>query len=268
MKLGISTYTYTWSVGVPGSEPKEPWDEIKLVHTAAELGVDCLQIADNLPLHELDQKRLVSLKILAGELGITLEVGARGMSPEQLDRYIRIAALLDSTILRFVIDGPGFTPGIEEVVRIIKGVVPKLEQKGIRLAIENHDRLKAREFLRIVKEAGSPDVGICLDPVNSVGAGEGIETITSILAPNTFNLHIKEFLVLRHTHMMGFTIEGRPAGQGQLPLGWILDQLGPQCESAILESWTPPESGIEATMAKEQAWALESIQYLKTNYFK
>lgn len=267
MKLGISTYTYTWSVGVPGSEPEKPWDEKKLVHTAAELGMDCLQIADNLPLHEMNQQRLQSLKKLAGELKIGLEVGARGMTPEQLERYIQISEALESPILRFVIDGPGFTPAFEEVSWIIKGVIPELEQKGIRLVIENHDRLKAREFLRIVEEASSPCVGICLDSVNSMGAGEGIETITSILAPHTFNLHIKEFLVQRHPHMMGFTIEGRPVGQGQLPLAWMLEQLGPQCESAILESWTPPELKLEDTLAKERAWALESIKYLKTNYF-
>ena len=268
MKLGISTYTYTWSVGVPGSEPAVPWDEKKLVQKAAELEVGCLQIADNLPLHKMDQKRLLALKKMAGDLGVDLEVGARSMTPELLEQYIRIAELLDSPILRFVIDGPGFTPPVEEVIWILKGVIPELEQKGIRLAIENHDRLKAREFLRIVEESDSPCVGICLDSVNSMGAGEGIETITSILAPHTFNLHIKEFLVERHPHMMGFTIEGRPVGQGQLPLGWMLQQLGPQCQSAILESWTPPEPHIQDTLAKEQAWAIESLQYLKSNYFK
>jgi hypothetical protein len=58
MKLGISSYTYTWSVGVPGSEPEKPWDEKMLVSKAAELEVDCLQLADNLPLHLMDEPRL------------------------------------------------------------------------------------------------------------------------------------------------------------------------------------------------------------------
>jgi hypothetical protein len=101
-----------------------------------------------------------------------------------------------------------------------------------------------------------------------MGAGEGIETVASLLAPFTVNLHIKEFIVERHPHTMGFSIEGRPVGQGQLPLGWLLDQLGPRCHSAILESWTPPGTGIEQTMRKEQAWAVESVEYLKNNYFK
>jgi sugar phosphate isomerase/epimerase len=268
MKLGISTYTYTWSVGVPGSEPEKPWDEIMLVNKAAELEVDCLQIADNLPLHLMDEQRLMTLKQLAGESDINLEVGARSMTPDMLQRYIEIADLLASPILRFVIDGPGFKPSVEEVISIVRASVPELERRGIHLAIENHDRLQAREFLDIVRGSQSEHVGICLDSVNSMGAGEGIETITTILAPHTFNLHIKEFIVERHPHMMGFSIEGRPVGKGQLPLAWMLEQLGPRCQSAILESWTPPEETIEKTMAKEAIWAIESINYLRTNYFQ
>ncbi len=227
MKLGISTYTYTWSVGVPGSEPEKPWDEMVLVNKAAELEVDCLQIADNLPLHLMDEQRLLALKQLAGESDIELEVGARSMTPDMLQRYIEIADLLASPILRFVIDGPDFKPSVEEVISIVRSAVPELEKRGIRLAIENHDRLQAREFLDIVRGSQSEHVGICLDSVNSMGAGEGIETITTLLAPYTFNLHIKEFIVERHPHMMGFSIEGRPVGQGQLPLCLDAGATGP-----------------------------------------
>lgn len=267
MKLGISSYTYTWSVGVKGYEPPKPWDERQLVQKAAELQLNCLQIADNLPLHEMGDRRLKALKKMADHAGIVLEVGARGMTPEHLDRYIQIAAYFESPILRFVIDGSGFIPSVDEVTWIIRGVLPELQEKGIKLAIENHDRLRAMEFRKIIEEVGSDHVGICLDLVNSMGAGEGIESVTSLLAPYTFNLHIKEFLVQRHPHMMGFTIEGRPVGEGQLPLDWMLEQLGSHCQSAILELWTPPEKEIVKTVQKEQQWAEESINYLKNNYF-
>ncbi len=268
MRLGVSSYTYTWSVGVRGSEPAQAWNEKDLVEKAVELGVDVLQIADNLPLHNWDEKRLFALKQLATESGLSLEVGARCMTPDLLVEYIGICEILGSTLLRFVIDGEGFRPAVNEVVWILKGVVSELENKGIRLAIENHDRLKALAFKEIIEGTGSDHVGICLDSVNSMGAGEGIETVTLLLAPYTLNLHIKEFLVQRHPHMMGFTIEGRPAGKGQLPLKWMLEQLGPGCETAILEQWTPPEKEIAATVSKEQRWAEESINYLKNNFFK
>jgi len=267
MKLGISSYTYSWSVGVSGSEPREPWDELKLLQKAAELQVDRLQIADNLPLHQMADDRLLRLKEKAAGTAIVLEAGARGMTSLQLERYLDIAEILDAPVLRFVIDGPDFSPTVPEVIQILRRALPELEKRRIRLAIENHDRLLARDFLAIVEGAASEWVGICLDTVNSIGAGEGIETITSVLAPYTFNLHIKEFIVQRHPHQMGFTIEGRPAGKGQLPLAWILKQLSPLCQSAILESWTAPEATLDQSMKKEQEWALESINYLKKTYF-
>ena len=88
MKLGISSYTYTWSVGVPGSEPVKPWDELSLLNKASELEVDCLQIADNLPLHTMDEGRLIQLKEAAKQAGIILETGARGMTPDMLEILI------------------------------------------------------------------------------------------------------------------------------------------------------------------------------------
>ena len=263
MILGISSYTYTWSLGVKDFKPPVKWDETDLLNKADDLGVSCLQIADNLPLHDLSEERLNNLITLAEQKNIRLEAGSRMMTPENLIRYISIAEKIGSPILRFVIDGNDYRPEIDEVVEVVKGAVPMLEEKNIILAIENHDRFKAREFEEIILRSESEYVGICLDSVNSMGAGEGIETITTILAPYTVNLHVKEFIVERHPHMMGFTIEGRPAGDGQLPLEWMLGQLTDKCQSAILEQWTPPEKTIEQTMQKENDWAVKSIEYLK-----
>jgi L-ribulose-5-phosphate 3-epimerase UlaE len=66
--------------------------------------------------------------------------------------------------------------------------------------------------------------------------------------------------------MMGFVVEGTPAGQGRLDVPWVLGRLrefGREC-NAILELWTPPEADIDATIAKEQAWAEASVRYLRT----
>jgi hypothetical protein len=34
--------------------------------------------------------------------------------------------------------------------------------------------------------------------------------------------------------------------------------------NAILELWTPPEETLSATIAKEDAWAVKSVEYLRT----
>jgi hypothetical protein len=98
-----------------------------------------------------------------------------------------------------------------------------------------------------------------------MGAGEGLEQIVEILAPYTVNLHIKDFGIKRLPHLMGFQIDGRPAGKGMLNIPWLLEEISPhnKCRTAILEQWVVPESMLSKTIQKEETWAAESIQYLK-----
>lgn len=264
MRLGISSYTYTWAVGVPGHFPDQRLDAFGLINKAAELGVSCVQIADNLPLHMLSDDQLDKLSDHAAQSGIAIEVGTRGLTSDHFHAYLNLAEKLKSPILRMVVDAQNYHPDKEEIISFIRDHLPELEQRNMILALENHDRFSARTFEEIIERIGSDRVGICLDSVNSMGAGEGIESVVDRLGPLTVNLHIKDFSVQRVYHMMGFTIEGKPAGQGMLPIEEIIEKLVTyqRCESAILELWTPPEKTIKETIVKEDKWAVESIDYL------
>lgn len=263
MRSGISSYTYTWAIGVPGKEPACPMTVFQLIEKAAEFGVPIVQIADNLPLDKFSGTELLKIRNYAEDVKVDIEVGARGMTPENLGRYLEIARFFNSPILRFVIDEPSFEPDLDEIHSILKNAVSKLKAANIILAIENHDRFLAKEFVEIIKSANSEFVAICLDSVNSMGAGEGLETVIDKLAPLTVNLHVKEFKVERVFHKMGFVVEGCPLGEGMLPLKTMLEKVPSKCKSAILEQWTPPEETIEKTIEKEARWAEESISYLK-----
>ena len=263
MKLGISSYTYTWAIGLPGQLPAAPMNYYGLIEKAHELDVRLIQVADNLPLELMKDDELEAFQQAAKEEDIQLEAGARGMTEANLEKYIRIAEVIHAPILRYVIDGPGFTPGIDDIVQIIKNALPALKENNIILALENYERLKASDFAGIVEKIGSDHVGICLDSVNSLGAGEGLETVVKLLGPMTVNLHIKDFCIERLDHKMGFLIEGCPAGEGMLNVPWLLEHVSERCESAILEQWTPPERKLMDTIAKEDEWAKESILYLK-----
>ena len=268
MKAGISSYTFTWAIGVPGKEPEKPMTIYQLIEKAAEYGVPVVQVADNLPLHKFPDSELQKIRNFSEDLNIQIEVGARGMSLENVERYIDLAVLFGSPILRFVIDGPGFEPGKEEIHSIVKKALPDLEKNNIILAIENHDRFLSVELKEMIKTANSPFAAICLDSVNSMGAGECLETVIKNLAPFTVNLHVKEFTVERVLHKMGFVVEGCPLGEGMLPLQEMLEIIPERCTSAILEQWTPPGETIEKTIEKEARWAAQSINYLKKALFK
>lgn len=263
MELGISSYTYGWAVGVRGHDPAQPMDEHALLDKVREHGVKLLQIGDNLPLHTFDETRLNRLAARAAGEGVKLEIGARRLSMDRVSTYAVIARRLGAKLIRFIIDDEEHHPSPAEVLSVLREVVPLLD--GLTLGLENHDRFNARTLRAIVKSAGSDRVGICLDTSNSLGNGEGIKAVAAVLAPLTVNLHVKDFAIARVPCLMGFTITGRPAGEGMLDLPPLLRQLTPhgRCATAILELWTPPESDLEATIAKEARWAKQSMAYLK-----
>jgi sugar phosphate isomerase/epimerase len=265
MRLGLSSYTYTWAVGVPGHQPARPLTAFGLLDKAAELGVGVVQIADNLPLDRLPAPELDALAREAEARGQRIEAGTRGIQRVRLDAYLRLAARLRSPILRVVIDTPEHRPTPDEAAALLRPALPEFERAGVILAIENHDRFPAAVLADLVRRLDSPNAGVCLDTVNSFGALEGPEHVARTLAPHTVNLHVKDFTIARANHQMGFVISGCPAGQGRLDLPWVLRELAARGRdpNAILELWTPPEPALEATIAKEDAWARASVAYLR-----
>lgn len=265
MQIGISSYTYTWAIGVPHSPPPHPMTAIGLLQRAAQLGVHRVQFADNLSLADLSDDDLGVFERRAQELKIAIEIGTRGIDPEHLLRHLQLCQRLQSPLLRIVPDKGKHHPSPGEVVETLKGVMGAFENADIILAIENHDRFTSPTIKGIIEQVGSKHLGVCLDTVNSFGALEGPEVVLGILGPLTVNLHVKDFAVVRASHMMGFSIEGRPAGQGQLNVPWLFETLKNygRDPSAILELWTPPESNIAATIEKEHNWAGQSVQFLR-----
>ncbi|MGL6266422.1 MAG: sugar phosphate isomerase/epimerase family protein, partial [Chitinophagaceae bacterium] len=196
---------------------------------------------------------------------IILEIGARGLTEDHLYRYIHLCKRFNSKILRFVTDGQGWKPSIDQIVNCIRSNLSCLIDNDITLALENHDRFKSTEYAEIMNRVNNVHLGICLDTVNSMGAGESVDFIVDTLSPYTVNLHIKEFGIARLAHNQGFIIDGRIAGSGMLNISSIIEKLKSfnRCHSAILEQWVPPEMDNSNTLEKEKEWAEKSIGYLR-----
>jgi 3-oxoisoapionate decarboxylase len=266
VRLGISSYTYVWAVGVPRfPQPARPLSAEGLIAKAAELGTSVVQIADNLPLDRLSVAELERLAAIAEERGISLEVGTCGIELDHLRSYLQLTVRLHSPFVRVVIDTDLRQPSPDEVVATFREVLPAFEQANVCLAIENHDRFPAATLLEIIERMGSRHIGICLDTANSLGCGEDLHTVLRVLGPYVVNLHVKDFRVERLPHKKGFTVFGCPAGQGVLDVPRLLADLRElgRDPSIILELWPPPEETIERSVAKEEAWVRESIRYLQ-----
>ncbi|MBM7564205.1 sugar phosphate isomerase/epimerase family protein [Paenibacillus sacheonensis] len=267
MKLGLSTYTLTWSVGVPGYErPLQPLSAVALVLLTRSRGLELLQIADNLPLHAMNDEELRELKRTADGQGVELEVGTRGTDPHLLLRYLAIAELLGSSLVRTLIT----TSDLAAAEAQIREALPAFEAANVMLAIENHGLHTTGQLVQLFQNLNHAHVGCCMDTVNSFGALEAPDTVIAALSPYLVNLHIKDFDIRRVDHMMGFTILGTPAGAGRLDiprLKAVIEANGKAGVNAILELWTPYEGSVEETIATETRWMEESIAYLRSVHF-
>lgn len=266
MELGLSTYSFPWAFGVPQLEFKASMQLLDLLEFARDQQVKRVQICDNAPLHFLPMPQLEELSAKARLYGIQIEVGTRGLRAEHLLRYLEIARFFQSPFLRVVIDEPGYKPSIPAVKAHIWEVLPSFRQAGVILAIENHDRFPAQTLQEIIERTDPEWVGICLDTANSLGANEGIQTVLDTLASYTVNLHLKDIRIERWPHLMGFQIEGCPAGQGALDCPALINRLraNGRCYSATLEVWSSPLATPAETLENERQWVLESLNYLKT----
>ena len=266
MELGIGSYTFPWAFGVQGyPQPKVPLDAMGLLEKAESLGVNVVQICDNFPLHKMEDKTLNDLSKTARDMGINIEVGTRGIEPENLLTYLKIAKRLNAKLLRTVFEVSGRKPSLNKVIMQIKRILPIFEREGVSIALENYEQFKSRELALLIKRLVSPYVGACLDTVNSFGALEGLEEVVNKLAAFTINLHLKDFDIVRVRCRMGFKVVGRPLGEGRLNIDWlfkVLEKKGRK-PSVIVELWVPFMGSIEKTILKEEEWAIRSIEYLK-----
>jgi sugar phosphate isomerase/epimerase len=265
LKLGIGTYTYMWSIGFEGARPAVPMDALGLLSMACDLGVRVVQFGPNLPLEQLHRRELLKIADCARHSGIELEIGTRGVDAGHLCQILELAVGLGCGLIRTVPESPdGQVPSHEALLGGLREIGPELERCRVRLALENGN-IPSQRLAETLDALANPWIGITLDTANSLAIPEGTQQVVKALSRHTMCFHIKDFAVQRVWHRMGFIVEGRPAGQGQMDLPWILDELksGDADPNAILELWTPEQADIEATIALEHLWAKESVRYLR-----
>jgi sugar phosphate isomerase/epimerase len=274
MKLGINSYTFMWSIGFQGANPAYPdkaaWPEkpltaLGLLETAHRLGVRVVQTGPNLRFDDLPAAEQEEFVRRAKALGIELELGTRGLDYAHIEKQVGLAVRMGARLIRTLPEiGGKYAADARLIPPAVEQVLPLLEREGIRLGIEN-GRTPAASLRAALDEINSPHVGVVLDMVNSLAVPEGWKEATRQLAPHTMCVHYKDFTIRRAWHMMGFICEGTPSGKGMVETSWLLETLkaSPYDFNVIIELWPPEQPALEETIALEQAWAVESVAYLR-----
>ena len=148
----------------------------------------------------------------------------------------------------------------------IREVLPKFEEAGVCIVLENTEAFKAQEYVDLMERVNHQNFRMCLDLANALGAMEGYEYVLDKLIPYCGNYHFKDVEVVRSKTLMGFTVQGKPSGQGQLSLPWVLDELNKRAltPSVIIELWPPFQENIETTLLLEDKWLIESVEHMRS----
>ncbi|MGN7202327.1 sugar phosphate isomerase/epimerase family protein [Arthrobacter sp. SAFR-044] len=262
-RIGLSSYAYFWQLSDKVAEPLSIHDALE---RTAELGVDLFQICDYAPLEEMDDAGLAAVRATADSLGISLELGTKGIRPEHLRKFLHIAGILGSPILRTMFNTPGHTPTTEEAVAIFKEVLPDFEAAGVKIAVETYEQVPTSRVLDVIRGVDSPYLGICSDPANTVAALEMPREVIDAVAPYVLNMHIKDFAFSRKDGWVGFTYSGAPLGEGLLDYGYMAGKIRPHERNInqIVEHWLPWQDSEAETIRLENQWTRQSIEFLRS----
>lgn len=274
MKLGVNTYTYMWSIGFKGPNPAFPDNEARperpltalgLLEKARAFGLHLVQTGPNLPVDKLPEAEFEAFIQQARAWNIELELGTRGLDYDHLVKQVAMAKRMGAKLIRTLPEIEGkYATDARLILPVVRQIIPVLEREGVRLAIEN-GKTPAVNLRAALDEIHSPCVGLVLDMVNSLAIPEGWRYVTQLLAPHTMCVHYKDFTIKRAWHMMGFICEGMPAGKGLVETEWLLNELkaSPYDFNVIIELWPPEQEKLQDTIDLEQAWAIESVPYLR-----
>jgi sugar phosphate isomerase/epimerase len=102
----------------------------------------------------------------------------------------------------------------------IQRAVPIAEKLGVKFTLENHKDWTAEEFVKLLKEYSSPNLGVCLDTGNNISLLDDPMELVEALAPYAFSTHLKDMAVAPYKE--GFLLSEVPFGDGFLDMKRII----------------------------------------------
>jgi sugar phosphate isomerase/epimerase len=262
MAYGISTYAYFWRLS---TRAPEPMSLPAMLRDTAHLGGRVFQICDYAPIESYDRARLADLRATADDLGLTLELGTRGIRPEHLLKYLDLAGELGVTLVRSMLNTADHRPDTAEAVTLLKQAVPRYAVAGVTLGLETYEQVATDDLVGVVRAVDDPHLGVVLDPGNSVARLERPADVVAATAPYTVNIHVKDFAFTRRDGWVGFTYAGCPLGEGLLDYDGMIAAARPEERgiNQIVEHWLPwQDEGYDATARLEHQWTQHSINTL------
>lgn len=240
-----------------------------------------------------DQLTAFAEKAKRYQLDVNIETSAS--DNKTLDDAIRIALKTGASSVRFY---PRYEGALSDVLRFIAADIRYLKEhyqhSGLTFVLEQHEDLKGRELVQLIKDADFPELTLLFDFGNMINACELPMDALTDMQDYITQVHIKDAVILEEGD--GFGHKACRSGEGNLPFKDMLRALiclgedKPQVISYGLEEevdyyapafrfknegddpWIPwrqlsetplPETEIEERLAREKEDAVNQLIYVR-----
>ncbi|WP_243232899.1 sugar phosphate isomerase/epimerase [Microbacterium sp. CIAB417] len=261
--IGLGTYAYFWQ---HSDRVEEPLSLVGALEDTRAQDVSLFQICDYAPLDAMTDAELSDAARAARELGITIELGTKGIVPEHLSRYLRIAEIFEARLIRSMLYGPDSRPSLAEAQVWLRSTIRDFESAGVTLALETYEQVPTADLVGVIDRVGSAQLGICLDPANVVAQLENPKACVEQTAALTKNVHVKDFAFARQPGWVGFTYSGAAMGSGLHDYAHLLATVRPRERgiNEIVEHWLPWQDDAQTTIRTEREWTRLTLEHLRS----
>jgi len=240
------------------------WKALPLIDYAASVGAGALQLSIQDQVESGDAAYLARVKQAAAEKDIYLDAAggcfglyaaqwnkAHGTPAEYLQKSLKLAQGFGATVLRCYIGSPGDRRGrvsmdqhLEAAYDAVRAAKTVSEATGVKIALENHGEITARELRSFIEDVGKSYVGCTLDTGNPMWVLEDPLLTAEVLAPLALTTHLRDSVLFEHPR--GAAFQWVALGEGSVPLGPVLQKifaLAPAGCPALMETITgrPPQ---------------------------
>lgn len=222
------------------------WHDAQLLDYCASLRLDAIFLQDSLDPKRDDPAHWKWVRARAKELGLHLETGGSSLLPKNagemdakialLRRNIERAAGMGSPLVRTLLasDRASLPPGpiekhVETAVKMLRMVRTQAMDSGVKVAVEVHKDLQAREHRLVVEGAGPEFVGTYLDTGNPVFVMEDPMQTLEVLGQYALTLHLRDSVVYEHPN--GIAVQWVPLGEGTIDFRAIVAKAREICSN-------------------------------------
>lgn len=261
--IGLGTYAFFWQ---HSERAAEPLSLVGAFEATRELGVDLFQICDYAPLEAMDARQIEDAAAAARDLGLTIELGTKGLEPDRLSRFLDLAGAFQAALVRSMLYSPQSRPTLAQADAMLRAALPGYEAAGVTLALETYEQVSTAHLVDLVARVGSDRLGICLDPANVVARLELPRDCVDATAGLVKNVHVKDFAFARQDGWVGFTYGGAPMGEGLHDYPHLLATVRPRERGVneIVEHWLSWQGDAETTIRTEREWTRRTVEYLRS----